>query len=171
MSNVVLVVDMLKGFLEEGHPLFLGEKCRSIIPDVRNLIEDEINQDSYIIYLCDNHASDDAEFEMFPPHCLEGTEEAEIIPELAGFNGEYMPKHRYSGFFGTTLEERLNQLKPEKVIICGVLTNICVLHTAADARNRDYTVEIPLKCVAAPDEAAHAFALNHMEKVLGVKLK
>ncbi len=171
MSNVVLVVDMLRGFLEEGHPLSLGEKCRSIIPDVRNLIEIEINQDSHIIFLCDNHAPDDAEFEMFPPHCIEGTEEADIIPELAEYNAEYMPKHRYSGFFETSLEQRLNQLQPDKIIICGVLTNICVLHTAADARNRDYPVEVPINCVASPDETAHTFALDHMEKVLGVKLK
>jgi len=51
-----------------------------------------------------------------------------------------------------------------------VLTNICVLHTVADARNRDYEVEVPLDCVASPDEAMHEFALEHMEKVLGAKL-
>lgn len=170
MSNVVLVVDMLKGFLEEGHPLYIGDKCRSIIPDVKKLLENEVNHDSYIIYLCDNHTPDDAEFQMFPPHCIEGTEEAEIIPELAEYNGEFIPKRRYSGFFDTPLEQRLSLLKPDKIIICGVLTNICVLHTAADARNRDYQVEIPLSCVASPDEAAHAYALAHMDKVLGVKL-
>ena len=79
-------------------------------------------------------------------------------------------KKRYSGFYGTNLDEKLKELDPDKLIICGVLTNICVMHTTADARNRDYKVEIPVVCVASPDEAAHKFALEHMEKVLGAKL-
>jgi nicotinamidase-related amidase len=51
-----------------------------------------------------------------------------------------------------------------------VLTDICVMHTTADARNRDYAVEIPVNCVASSDEAAHRFALEHMENVLGARL-
>jgi nicotinamidase-related amidase len=107
---------------------------------------------------------------MFPPHCIVGTVEAEVIPELAKYPGEIIPKKRYSGFFGTTLEQKLKELEPEKIIVCGVLTNICVMHTVADARNRDYQVEVPVDCVASPDEEAHRFALEHIEKVLGAKL-
>jgi nicotinamidase-related amidase len=44
------------------------------------------------------------------------------------------------------------------------------MHTVADARNRDYIVEVPVDCVASPDEEAHRFALDHMEKVLGARL-
>jgi nicotinamidase/pyrazinamidase len=170
MADVVLVVDMLRGFMEEGYPLYIGEDCRKIIPDIRALLERELKQGSRIIYLCDNHAPDDLEFEMFPPHCIEGSEEAEVIPELAEYPGEVVPKRRYSGFFDTPLEDLLKEMDPDRLILCGVLTNICVMHTAADARNRDYTVEIPVKCVASPDPEAHRFALDHMEKVLGVIL-
>lgn len=171
MVNTVLVVDMLRGFLEEGHPLYIGEECRHIIPHVQELLDKEIKTGSSIIYICDNHTPDDLEFEMFPPHCITGTPETEIIPELSGYKGEIIPKRRYSGFFDTTLEERLKEQNPEKLIICGVLTNICVLHTAADARNRDYKVEVPVNCVASPDADVHRFALDHMEKVLGVTLR
>ena len=114
--------------------------------------------------------TDDLEFKMFPPHCIAGTAEAEVIPELSNYQGEIIPKKRYSGFYGTNLEEKLLKIQPDKLIICGVLTNICVMHTTADARNRDYEVEIPVNCVASPDEAAHRFALEHMDKVLGAKL-
>jgi hypothetical protein len=31
-------------------------------------------------------------------------------------------------------------------------------------------VDVPVDCVASNDEEAHKFALNHMEKVLGVRL-
>ncbi|HEY95088.1 MAG TPA: cysteine hydrolase [Dehalococcoidia bacterium] len=171
MAEVVLVIDMLRGFLEEGYPLYIGEECRCIIPHIQELLDKEIKKGSTVIYICDHHAPDDLEFKMFPPHCIEGTLETEVIPELSRYNGEIIPKRRYSGFFDTPLEDRLKELNPEKLIICGVLTNICVLHTAVDARNRDYQVEVPINCVASPDVDAHRFALEHMEKVLGVTLR
>jgi len=170
MADAVIVVDMLRCFMEPGHPLYAGDKAREIIPNVQKLLERELARGSKIFFICDNHDPDDLEFKMFPPHCIAGTPEAEVIPELAGYPGEIIPKKRYSGFFNTALETSLKELKPGKLIICGVLTNICVLHTAADARNRDYPVEVPVDCVASPDEKAHQFALEHMEKVLGAKL-
>ena len=170
MANTILIVDMIRGFLEEGYPLYLGEECRSIIPNIKELLEKESVIGSSVIFICDNHVPDDLEFKMFPPHCIEGTTETEIVTELSGYKGEILPKRRYSSFFDTSLEERLKDINPDKLIICGVLTNICVLHTAADARNRDYEVEVPVNCVTSPDKDAHRFALNHMEKVLGVLL-
>lgn len=170
MPNAVLVVDMVRGFCEEGGNLYTGESAREIIPVVQELIERERELGSKIIFLCDNHAPDDLEFEMFPEHCVRGTTETEIIPELAGFHGDVIPKQRYSGFFNTDLDDRLRELAPEKVIVCGVCTNVCVMHTVADARNRDYRVEVPADAVATYSEEAHRFALDHIEKVLGAKV-
>ena len=170
MANVVLVIDMLRGFLEEGYPLYCGAQARRIIPNVQRLLERELTQGAKVFFLCDHHAPDDPEFKMFPPHCIEGTAEAEVIPELARYEGEIIPKRSYSAFWGTPLEEKLLRLKPEKLIVCGVCTDICVLYTVADARSRDYQVEVPVDCVASFDEKAHHFALEHMEKVLGAKL-
>lgn len=170
MASVVLVVDMLKGFLEEGYPLYCGAQARRIIPDIQRLLERELAKGAKIVFICDHHDPDDLEFKIFPPHCVAGTKETEIIPELSRYPGEVIIKKRYSGFFGSALEDKLKELAPEKLIVCGVCTDICVLHTVADARNRDYEVEVPTDCVAGFDESAHRFALDHMEKVLGAKL-
>ena len=170
MADAVIVVDMLRCFIEPGHPLYAGDKAREIIPNVQKLLEQELARGSRIFFICDNHAPDDLEFKMFPPHCIAGTPEADIVLELTKYPGEIIPKKRYSGFFNTDLEARLKEIDPGKLIICGVLTDVCVLHTAADARNRDYPVEVPVDCVASPDEKAHQFALEHIEKALGAKL-
>lgn len=170
MSNVVLVVDMLVGFMEAEHNLYCGDDARRIIPNVKQLIENEQAKGSQVFFICDNHEPDDLEFQMFPEHCIRGTEESEVIEELSGYEGEVIRKRRYSAFFETDLEQKLSRLKPDTVIICGVCTDICVMHTAADARNRDYAVEIPTDCVASFDPNAHNYALEHMEKILGVIL-
>lgn len=170
MANAVLVLDMLKGFLEEGYPLYCGEQARRIIPRIGKLLQQELDKGSKAFFICDRHAPDDLEFKMFPPHCVSGTEEAEIIAELRPYPGEVIAKNRYSGFFNTMLDDRLQELRPEKLIVCGVCTDICVMHTVADARNRDYEVEVPTDCVASFNDDSHRFTLDHMDKVLGAKL-
>ena len=170
MADVVIVVDMLRGFLEEGRALDCGPPARAIVPNVRRLLEAEQRRGSHLIFLADTHDPDDKEFAVFPPHCVRGTEETEVTPELAGLATEIIPKRRYSGFFGTNLDARLRELAPSKITVCGICTDICVMHTVADARNRDYPVEVPVDCVATFDEEAHRCALQHMERVLGAKL-
>ena len=170
MANAVLVVDMLRCFLEPGMALYAGDSARGIIPNIQGLLEKETGRGSKVFFIADHHDPDDLEFKMFPPHCIAGTPEADVIPELAKYPGELIPKKRYSAFYNTGLGPKLEQLKPEKLIICGVLTNICVMHTTADARNRDYAVEVPVDCVASPDEQEHRFALRHMERILGATL-
>lgn len=170
MTRAVIVADMIRGFFDKGYPLYCGTRCRRIIPNVRYLLEKEVRRGSSLFFICDNHASGDAEFKMFPPHCIVGTPETEVIPELASFRGKIVPKQRYSSFFGTKLEEYLRDLRPEVVVVCGVWTNICVMYTVSDARNRDMVVEVPIDCVASPDLKAHRFALEHMEKVLGARM-
>jgi len=170
MARVVIVSDMLRGFLEEGYPLYCGIEARRIIPNIQKLLERELEQGSKIFYLCDHHTPDDPEFKMFPPHCIEGTEEAELIPELLQYPGEIIPKRTFSSFYNTPLDKRLEAIKPETIVVCGVTTHICVLHAVIDARNRDYAVEVPVDCVASFDIKAHFFALDYMDRVLGAKL-
>ena len=172
MSNVVLVIDMVRGFLEPDHNLYCGDESREIIPRVQSLLARERAAGSEIIFISDHHDPDDLEFQIFPVHCVKGTEEPDVIPELSEFvtKDNVIPKNRYSGFFNTALEERLAAAKPDKIIICGVCTDICVLHTTSDARNRDYPVEVPSDCVASFNPEAHEWALSHLKDILGAKV-
>jgi nicotinamidase/pyrazinamidase len=170
MSNAIIVNDVLRGFMEEGYPLYCGANARNIIPNIEKLLKEEIKNGSKVFFSADCHAPDDLEFKMFPSHCVAGTRETEVVPELAKYGGVTISKQRYSSFFHTTLESELAKLNPQKLIICGVCTDICVLHTVADARNRDYAVEVPVDCVASFNPEAHRWALQHMQNVLGAKL-
>ena len=171
MPEVLLIIDMQRGFLEPGRPLYCGQAARDIIPRVRELAERKLSEKTEVIFTQDSHLPDDPEFKMFPPHCLRGSEEEEIVPELADIPGRRIKKTRYSALFRTELEDILQDLHPEKVTVCGVCTDICVMHTVADLRNRDYLVYVPRDCVASFDPEAHEFALKHMERILGAKVE
>ncbi len=170
MTKVVMVVDMQRGFTDPKAALYVGEAGRQIIPPIREILKRELEHGSQVIFTRDWHEPDDKEFQMWPPHCIKGTWETEIDPELAAFTKEaiLINKRRYSAFFDTNLDEQLKRLAPEAVIVTGVATDICVLFTVADLRNRDYPVVVPANAVASFDSEAHTFALKHMERILGV---
>ena len=101
MSDAVIVIDMTRAFFDQDRPLYVGDRARNIIPRVRQLLEKELLRGSRILFLNDCHAPGDPEFKMFAPHAIKGTEETEVIPELADIPGEVVPKTRYSVFWDT----------------------------------------------------------------------
>lgn len=167
-SGVILVVDMLKGFLKDGVSLYCGKDACKIISCVVRLLSE--NRDKPVIYICDSHTPDDKEFKMFPAHCVAGTEEAEIIDELKPFPGTIVLKTTLSAFYKTELEDHLKTIKPETVTVVGVCTDICILYTVADLRVRYYKVIVPISCVASFNKQGHDWAIHYMEKVLGATI-
>lgn len=173
MSNqALLVIDMLNDFIQEDGVLSIGDPASRVVENVTREIKQARNKELPIIYICDTHHEDDAEFEMFPRHCVEETKGAEVISEIAPNPADYIiHKRRYSAFFGTDLDLTLRELGVEKLILTGVCTNICVLYTAADARNYGYKVQVIEDAVGSFDEEAHKWALKEMESTLGAQLE
>ena len=167
-----MVIDMQKGFMAPGGTLYCGDEAMAIVPRIRERLARARGGDTAVFFTQDTHDPQDREFDMFPPHCLRGSPEVEIIDELQAFaeGARRVPKRRYSAFFGTDLEDRLRAVAPEEVVVMGVCTDICVLHTVADLRNRDYAVEVPADCVASFDPEQHEWALVHMERILGARI-
>jgi nicotinamidase-related amidase len=142
-----------------------------IIPVIQKEIARARGASEPVVYLTDNHLPGDAEFQMFPPHAIVGTKGAQIVPELAPVTDDVViPKRRFSGFFGTDLDITLRERGVDTVRLVGDCTNICVLYTAADARNLGYAVEVPENAVTSFDEEAHRDALRELERTLGAKI-
>lgn len=172
MRNVFMIIDMLNGFCDEKGTLFVGADARAIIPFVVEKVNEAYKGNKRVIFLADNHVPDDPEFKQWPPHCLKGSWESEIIPEIPVDKNAaiLIPKTRFSGFYNTPLDEILKMERPHTVEVAGVCTNICVLYTVADLRNRDYNVIVYKDGTASFDREAHTFALKELEKVLGAKV-
>jgi len=169
--KALLVVDMLNDFVLPDGALSVGEVGPLIVPALAEHIREARAEGTPVIYLCDRHRPDDAEFADFPPHCIQGTSGADIVKELVPQPGDIVvPKRRYSGFFGTDLHMTLRELGITDVILTGVCTNICVLYTAADARMLGFNVEVFTDSVASFDNEAHKWALKELQNTLGAWL-
>ncbi len=172
MKSTLLVVDCLNDFLDLGGLLNCGEAGRAVLPAIAREIASARARGMDVVYACDAHRPDDAEFALYPPHCLEGTWGAEIVPELRPEPGDrIVPKRRFSAFFGTDLDLWLRENRSDALRIVGVCTNICVLYTTADARMRGYDVTVPTDAVASFDSDAHGFALGQIRDVLKASLE
>ncbi len=166
--KALLVIDMLRDFIDTDGALTTGSAGADIVDFIEEKIQEFRAKDFPIIYICDNHKIDDKEFDMFPPHCIAGTEGSEIIERLEPEKGDIIiTKRRYSAFFGTDLDLHLREKQIDEIYIVGVCTNICILYTAADARNLGYKVNIYEDGVASFDEEAHNFALKELKTTLG----
>ena len=171
MRRALVVVDMIEDFVREGGALYCGPSMARIVPVIQRELDRARSAGEPIVYLTDAHLPDDAEFRMFPPHAIVGTMGAEIIPELAPSEADtVISKRRYSGFFGTDLDITLREKGVDTLRLVGDCTNICVLYTAADARNLGYSVEVVKDGVTSFDEEAHRNALKELEKTLGAKV-
>ena len=171
-KKAVLVFDMLEDFLAEEGTLYIGPAAKNVRLKVEERVKEARREGHPIFFICDSHLPQDKEFEMFPPHCIQGEKGAQVVSEISPLSHERLIfKRRYSGFFGTDLDLSLRELGVRRLELAGVCTQICVLYTAADARSLGYEVELYRDAVASFDEEAHRFALNEMEKTLGVEIK
>lgn len=165
-TTALIIIDMLNDFVLKDSPLEVP-KARQIIRNIKKRIARAAREHIPVIYVCDKHRKDDPEFKVWPKHAVNGSPGAEIISELKPRSRDYIiDKTTYSAFYRTKLEKLLKKLGTKKIIIAGLVTEICVLYTAVEACMRGYEVEVPEDCVAGLSDADHRFALRQINRYL-----
>ncbi len=161
----LLIVDMQKDFVK-------GER-KAIIPYVIQLREVAQNHHMPVIFVQEMHRTSSIDYgiELYfaPPHTREGTQGAELVPELELSPSDFVInyKRRYSAFFQTDLDLLLRSLKVRTLIMAGVVTEVCILATAFDAHAYDYFVVVVKDCVSGLTLKGHEGALHIIETALG----
>ncbi|MBF8259115.1 MAG: entB [Actinobacteria bacterium] len=171
-SRALLVIDMLEDFVRPGAPLEVPE-TRTIMPALRRRILRARKDGELVVYVCDSHRRNDPEFARmgWPPHAVAGTPGAAVVARISPEPGDVVVEKRtYSGFHRTSLDSVLHKRGIRRLSLSGCVTNICILYTAADAAMRGYDVTVDEAHVAGLDRKTHTFALDQMEKVLGVRV-
>ena len=172
MKRALLIIDMLNDFVDPKGSLRVPD-AEGVVPFISRELAAARAAGGLAVFLCDAHAEDDPEFRRmgWPAHAVRGTWGAQVVPALAPGPGEAVAeKSTYSGFYGTRLAEVLEGARIDTVRLCGCVTNICVLYTAADAAMRGYDVEVVADAVAGLAAEDHQFALRQMKEVLGARL-
>ena len=125
-----------------------------------------------VIFTNDDHIEGvDKELELWGPHGIHG--KVRNFPELEAGTGErdfVVPKRRYSGFFGTDLDLLLRELGIRTLIAVGEDTNICVLHTLADAYFLGYETIVPEDATRTFLCGTQEVAIEHMVKCYGTQI-
>ncbi len=170
--RALLVIDLLEDFVRPGAPLEVP-RTRDILPAVRRRIDRARRAGELVVYVCDAHRKKDPEFSRmgWPPHAVRGTRGAAVASEISPEPGDVVvEKTTYAGFYRTSLRSVLRRHGVREVELVGCVTNICILYIASEAAVRGYDVTVDEALVAGLDDASHAFALDQLEKVFGVRV-
>jgi nicotinamidase-related amidase len=164
LKAAVLVIDVINDFVTG---VLGSDRAATIVPNVGKLLDHARGTGVPVVYITDSHLPGvDREFEIWPRHAVRGSWGARVVEEIRPQEGDYqIQKRRYSCFYATDLDDLLRELGVDTVVLTGLVTNICVQHTAADAFFRGYRIVVPRDCVEAPTEDAQKASLSYMEEV------
>jgi nicotinamidase-related amidase len=121
-----------------------------------------------VVYVNDNFGQWRSDFRRTVAHCTSRSSPGRLVstrlkPTSRDF---FVLKPKHSGFYDTTLDTLLSDLKVRRVIVTGIAGNICVLFTANDAYMRGLRIYAPADCVVSNTAEDNDHALRQIEIVL-----
>eukprot|EP00897_Mesotaenium_endlicherianum_P001457 jgi/Mesen1/1339/ME000013S00833 len=148
----LVVVDEVKGFCTVGMgsmaPSAPNAQISRMVEETDRLCREFSARGWPILAFLDTHEVHKPEV-PYPPHCIRGTGEEKLVPELEWLEGEacatLMPKDCINGFVGAMQPDGSNLVLDwltrhgvQQVLTVGICTDVCVLDfvtTALSARN------------------------------------
>jgi biuret amidohydrolase len=161
-NNALLIIDMQQ---EDG---FVLENLDRVVAHTAALLDTARHQRMPVIYTRHINQADGSDLPHGEPLAADGgpggyragTRQVEIIESLTPQSGEWViDKGRYSAFHRTDLDARLRAMEVDTLIICGVLTDVCVLTSVFDAFALGYRVRLVSDACTTTTEAGHYSAL------------
>jgi len=165
-ETALVVVDAQNDFMKPSGKLY-AKDSEKIIPAIKKLLSKARDAGATIVFTQDWHVKDDPEFKIWGEHTVAGTWGAEIVEELKPGEADIIiRKPSYDAFYSTPLDHILRSKGIKKLILTGLLGNICVLCTAIGAAVRGYELVIPVDAVFSLSEFDQVSSLRFMNSVL-----
>lgn len=126
-------IDMNNGFVNFG--AMANPAYNALVPEQLRIIKKMEEEQGITDFILEGHGKDALEFESYPEHCVLGTKEADLIPELITYqnnpNVYTFYKNCINGMLNLSVQEQLKRLKNLKEIIYnGVCADLCVMDFA-----------------------------------------
>lgn len=178
-TAALVVVDMQRGFLDEGAALEVPGG-RALIPTINGVIRACRKLGIPIVFTQFVYDPKVPSLfgELHPEHkpprpnqptglgfpsgcCLLGDPSAEIHPDIEREEGDYtLLKTGYDAFYQTPLDDYLRIKGVRTIMLAGVLTDVCVWHTVSGAVHRQYKAVVLRDAVGALSAEANASTLQ-----------
>jgi len=155
-NKALIVIDLQKDYFPDGKfPLWNTDE---VLSNIESAIE-SANSKNIPVILVQHIASPE---KGIAPFFSKGSEGANIHTRIlqAVPNAKIVVKEFADSFEQTKLEETLNEMNVDELLICGMMTQNCVTHTAISKKAERYTVSILADCCTSVDQMIHNIALN-----------
>lgn len=166
-KTALIVVDMVNGFARAG--ALYSPRIAALIPAIAELSTACARRNIPQLAFADTHPENSPEFLSYPPHCLAGSEESQLVPELQAA-GPFMliPKNSTNGFLEPAFQDWLAEYQQrDTFIVVGDCTDICIeqfattLKCSFNRQNRPARVIVPMNLVDTYDFGIHRGDLLH----------
>jgi nicotinamidase/pyrazinamidase len=164
----LVIVDVQNDFADPAGSLYVNGGSE-VVPLVNAEVAQALKAGAVVVYTQDWHPAHTPHFAadggIWPTHCVQGTWGAQLYPDLTvrgpivrkGTQGE----DGYSGFsmrepdggppIPTELDGTLSRGGVQRIVVCGLATDYCVLATALDGVRLGYQVAVLADAVRAVD--------------------
>ena len=193
-NSAIVVVDMQNAFASPGGLLDLAgtdiSGASTVVATIASLLDDVRRAGVQVVYLQTGYKADLSDGggvsspnprketalclmrerpELKGQLLVEGTWDHEIVAELSPRPGDIVvPKTRYSGFAGTTLDSVLRACEIRNLFFVGIATNVCVESTLRDAYFHEYwPILVTDAAMQAGPPAAHEATIFNVESFFG----
>jgi ureidoacrylate peracid hydrolase len=154
----LLVVDMQRGFVDQGQAMEVPPAREQALPKIRELI-DAFRAANRPVVFTEFVYSEQAPLLvglLHPEHrkavaasCHEDDPSVQTVDALKPRKDELVIRKRwYDAFAGTPLDGALRAKGIDTLVVAGTMTDICVLATVTGAFNREYKVTVVDDAVA-----------------------
>ena len=154
MNKALLLIDLQNDYFPGGKfPLW---NTAAVLTNIEQAIKAARTQGIPIIHI--QHIAKTG----IAPFFNQGTAGAKIHPRVlaAAPDAPIVVKEYADSFVGTKLEETLSGLGVDELLVCGMMTQNCVTHTAISKSAEKYKVSILPDCCTTVDEMLHNIALH-----------
>jgi len=94
----------------------------------------------------------------------EGERQSDLVDDLSPQDGELLiTKERYSAFEGTCLDEWLRERGVRTLVLCGVMTNLCVETSARHAFMKEIQPVVVEDACASSSKKLHRASIANLE--------
>ena len=160
-EDLLVTVDIINGFVNFGN--LADKRINQILPKVEKLIQQAIARGTKIISFKDCHEINDEEFKEYAEHCIKGSLESELVPELKKYeNRMYLiEKNTTNGFNTNEFRRIISSYSFKNIVVCGCCTDICVknfcysLKEYIDKNNLNTNIYVYESAVATFDSEVH----------------